>query len=73
MEAPEEITYGCKFQVGGNIYLRKTLPKNNKEYFREVPIIGIVPKGTTIEILEIPHGIDRKFAIQYWTKVKILE
>jgi hypothetical protein len=70
---PEAISAGGKYKVAGNMVIRRGLPKNDKEYFRGQPCIGIVPRGTLVEILEKPVGIDREFAVQYWIRIKVSE
>ena len=71
--APSLMTPGSKYIVSGNMVLRQGQPPNNAQYFRAVSSLGNIPKGTQIQLLETPTGIDREFAFQCWVKVLVVE
>lgn len=70
---PEALVPGSKYRVAGNMVLRGGLPENNEAYYRGQPIVGAIPRGTTVEALASPKGIDRQFAVQYWMKIRVAE
>lgn len=70
---PELMTPGSKYIVTGNMKLWEELPPNNDEYYRAPSGISTIPKGTTIQLLAEPTGVDRKSAFQCWAKVLVVE
>lgn len=71
--APEQLPVGGRFLVRTNMVLRDGLPSNDAEYFRGKENIGVIPRGTLVALLGQPAGIDRKFAVEYWAPVQVLE
>lgn len=70
---PSRWTPGSRYLVSGNMVLRQGQPPNNADYFRAVSSLGTIPKGTQVQLLETPIGVDREFAFQCWAKVLVVE
>ncbi|KAA3619422.1 MAG: hypothetical protein DWQ05_01505 [Calditrichaeota bacterium] len=70
---PEAILPGMKFRVSGNMVLRDGKPDDSPSYYRSKESIGTIPKGSKILTLESPVRYDRRFTIQCWMKVEVLE
>lgn len=69
---PDQLRVGEEFVLRGNMVLRGGPPPNNEQYYRAVPSLGVIPRGTRVELLGEPVGIDREFAVQYWARVRPL-
>lgn len=69
-DPPWGISAGTQFTVLGDMSVRAVLPPNNEKYYRDSRYLGSLRKGTAVSVLEPPQGVDRKFSIQYWMKVK---
>jgi len=67
---PADIQSQVTYTVEGNMILRQSLPKDNRDYFRSVASLGIIPKNSKITLLEKPTAVDREFTIQYWVRVR---
>ncbi len=69
-DPPATLTAGMTIQVTGNMYLREQKPEDDDDYYRSVKSLGIVPKGSLVEVLATPKVVPRDHADQYWMKVK---
>ncbi|MCW9015966.1 MAG: hypothetical protein OQJ89_03315, partial [Kangiellaceae bacterium] len=72
-KSPDSINPGEQYTTRGNMVIREQLPQDNKDYYKGSRSLGTIPVGTRVRIEEIPEGIDREFAVQYWAKVVVLE
>lgn len=71
--APNQLPVGGRFLVDTNMVLRDGLPPNDKQYFRSRKNIGVIPRGTLVALLDQPMDIDRKFAVEYWVLVEVID
>ncbi|MGB8170540.1 MAG: hypothetical protein WCF18_23760 [Chthoniobacteraceae bacterium] len=69
---PEEILPGAKFDARSYLNLREGLPESSASYYRGLKVLGVVPEGATVEILEAPQSVARLDRIQIWAKVKLV-
>lgn len=72
-KSPTSINVGEEYTTRGNMVIREQLPENNVDYYKGSRSLGTIPVGTRIRIEQAPVGVDREFAVQYWTKVVVIE
>jgi hypothetical protein len=68
---PGLITPDETYRVRGYMTLRAALPPNDSTYFTEVVKLGMVPRGTSVRVLEAPVAYARPTGrTQYWMRVR---
>ena len=70
LSEPHEADEGKAYKVLANMGLRASMPLNDGLYYRGQPLLGILPRGTSVVVLERPQKIDRDYRVQWWMKVK---
>jgi hypothetical protein len=54
------------------LYVRNAMPPNTPQYFREVPIAGLLEKDRTAELLSTPEKVVRSSQLtQLWAQVQL--
>jgi len=66
---PADLTEGRILEITQNVNLRNGQP-DQKTYFQGIPVLGYVPVGEQITLLEPVIRYDRENGVQYWAKVK---
>jgi hypothetical protein len=78
--APTQVAVGQQLKVLANLSVRQSPPSDvgSSEAANAVPsiahtspLVGIVPKGTTVTIEELPQPVHRKKNLSYWMHVKV--
>ncbi len=69
---PATIVAGARYRVDGNLIARAMLPPNDREYFRDVPSLGVLARRSVVELLREPAGRQRDHAMQYWASVRVV-
>jgi hypothetical protein len=54
---------GAQGGVGG-------LPSNDADYFRARMSLGVIPRGTSVRLVNAPVAIDRPYAAPYWAQIE---
>ncbi len=67
---PENLALSATYTTLGNMVVRDGLPSNDAEYFRARPSLGVIPKGTSVRLVNTPIAIDRQYSVQYWAQIE---
>lgn len=67
------VQQGALFRVTGNMVLRSAEPKNDRDYYRGIPSLGVIPRGTQVVAAGAPIAIDREWATQLWLRVQVVQ
>lgn len=69
---PELLPLRATYVLRGDLTLRQTLPKNDRDYFNGVIALGWIPRGSTVTLLNKPVGFTRPAGrTQYWARVLV--
>jgi hypothetical protein len=69
-EPPISLALSATYTTLGNIVVRDGLPSNDVEYFRARASLGVIPRGTSVRLVNAPVAIDRQYAVQYWAQIE---
>lgn len=61
--APPGYRPGAQGGVGG-------LPSNDADCSRVRKSLGVIPRGTSVRLVNAPVAIDRPYAVPYWAQIE---
>jgi len=67
---PTKIDTMVTYTLDGNMILRSENPTIKTDYFRSVPSLGIIPRGSTVTLISKPKPASERSVVQYWAKVR---
>jgi hypothetical protein len=70
--APNAMQPGTEYVVLGNVVVRDGLPSNDRDYYKNRGVAGVVSRGDRVRLLSAPQGVDREYAVQYWAEIEAL-
>lgn len=56
-----------------NLYVRGGMPRNDNDYFRGQPVVGLVATGTAVKLLDNPESVSRSNSslVQLWGHIEV--
>lgn len=70
---PNQLTINQEYLVNANLVVRTELPKNDANYFKNIPVAAIVPSGNKVKVLDKSVEITRTLFNQYWVKIEVVQ
>lgn len=70
---PNQLTINQEYFVNANLVVRTELPKNDANYFKNIPVAAIIPSGNKVKILDKSVEITRTLFNQYWVKIEVVQ
>lgn len=69
-DPPQNLALSAGYTTLGNMVVRDGLPSNDADYFRARASLGVIPRGTSVRLVNAPVAIDRQYAVQYWAQIE---
>jgi hypothetical protein len=75
----KDLEINARYKVKYALSIRETLPKNNTNYFRDVPLIAVLhadsrdARGNEIILYREPYAIRRPHATQIWAEICVAQ
>ena len=55
-----------------NLYIRGAMPRNDSNYFRGQPVVGLVETGMAVKLLDKPEPVSRNSSlVQLWGHIEV--
>lgn len=70
--SPTQMVAGTQYISLGNLVVRAERPRNDEIYFKGAETNGVIPRGSTLEIITSPN-IVRDQSKQFWAEVRLIE